>query len=130
MSGGQGSRDRPVDPAAVRRAGAGMPGDQVLAGMVAQLSLVADVTRLRVLLALRAAGELCVGDLAVAAGVSDDAAGYALRMLRTGGLVSFRKEGRMVFYWLPDGFPGRLLDECVLARGSLAPSARGGGGER
>ncbi len=107
-----------------------MPGDQVLAAMAAQLSLVADVTRLRILLALRAAGELCVGDLAMAAGVSDDAAGYALRLLRAGGLVFFRREGRVVFYWLPGGFPGRLLDECVLALGSLAASSRGEGGKR
>ena len=128
MSGEYGTHDHPVDPAGVARARAGVPGDRVLAGMAAQLSLIADVTRLRILLALRAAGELCAGDLALAAGASDDAAGYALRMLRTAGLVSFRKEGRMMFYQLADGFPGRLLDECVLVLGRLAPQARGGGG--
>jgi DNA-binding transcriptional ArsR family regulator len=83
--------------------------------------------RLRILLALRAAGELCVGDLAMAAGASDDAVGYGLR---TAGLVSFRREGRVVFYRLADGFPGRLLDECELVLGSLAPQASGGGGAR
>ena len=130
MSGEENSHDHPVDPAGVARAREGMPGDRLLAGMAAQLSLIADVTRLRILLALRAAGELCVGDLATAAGASDDAVGYGLRMLRTAGLVSFRREGRVVFYQLADGFPGRLLDECVLALGSLAPHARGGGGAR
>ena len=36
----------------------------------------------------------------------------------------------MVFYWLADGFPGRLLDECVLALGNLAPSSWDEGGKR
>jgi DNA-binding transcriptional ArsR family regulator len=126
VSGEQDTHDHPVDPAGVGRARAAVPGDRVLAGMAVQLSLIADVTRLRILLALRAAGELCVGDLAMAAGASDDAVGYGLRMLRTAGLVSFRREGRVVFYQLAEGFPGRLLDECVLALGSLAPDARGG----
>lgn len=130
MSGEQDTHDHPLDPEGVARARAGVPGDRVLAGMAAQLSLIADVTRLRILLALRAAGELCVGDLAMAAGASDDAVGYGLRMLRTAGMVSFRREGRVVFYQLADGFPDRLLDECVLALGSLAPDARGGGGAR
>jgi DNA-binding transcriptional ArsR family regulator len=98
-----------------------MPAAEVLAAVAAQLSLAADVTRLAVLLALRAAGELCVGDLAMAAGASGDVVGYALRLLRTAGLVWFRKEGRVVYYRLADDFPPRLLDDCVLILGRLAP---------
>jgi DNA-binding transcriptional ArsR family regulator len=113
--------DHPVDRAGVGRARAALPADGALAGIVAQLSLIADVTRMRLLLALRAAGELCVGDLALAAGVSDDAVGYGLRMLRTAGLVAFRRDGRVVYYRLAGGFPARLLDECVTALGRLAP---------
>jgi hypothetical protein len=44
--------------------------------------------------------------------------------------VLFRKEGRVVFYWLPDCLPGRLIDECALAPGGLPPSPCGGDGER
>jgi DNA-binding transcriptional ArsR family regulator len=126
-TGGTGAHDHPLDPARVARARAGIPAAGALAAIAAQLSLAADVTRLRVLLALRAAGELCVGDLAMAAGASDDAVGYALRMLRTAGMVSFRKEGRVVYYRLADGFPARLLDECVLILGGLAPRPGGDG---
>ena len=104
-----------------------MPAAGVLAAIAAQLSLAADVTRLRVLLALHTSGELCVGDLALAAGATGDAAGYALRMLRTAGMVSFRKEGRVVYYRLADSFPGRLLDDWVLMLGRPAP--RHGGDE-
>jgi ArsR family transcriptional regulator, lead/cadmium/zinc/bismuth-responsive transcriptional repressor len=105
----------------VAQARADLPAAGVLEAIAAQFSLVADITRLRVLLALRAAGELCVGDLALAAGTSQDSVGYALRVLRTAGLVSFRKEGRMVYYRLAEGFPAQLLDHLVLMLGRLAP---------
>jgi hypothetical protein len=34
-------------------------------------------------------------------------------MLRLAGLVSFRKDGRMVCYRLSDGFPHPLLEHCL-----------------
>ena len=61
----------------------------------------------------RPAGELCVGDLALALDVTEDQVSYALKMLRLAGLVSFRKDGRMVFYRLSDGFPHPLLEHCL-----------------
>ena len=48
-------------------------------------------------------------------------AGLGAGALRTAGLVSFRKEGRVVYYRLKDGFPARLLDETVVMLGRLAP---------
>jgi hypothetical protein len=38
---------------------------------------------------------------------------YGLKMLRLAGLVSFRKDGRMVCYRLTDGFPHQLLEHCL-----------------
>ena len=99
---------------------AGMPVAGVLAAVAAQLSLAADVTWLWVMLAMRAAGERCLSDLAAAARVSDDTVGFALRMLRTAGLASFRKAGRVVCCRLAGGFPARLLDDCVLTLGRPA----------
>ena len=40
---------------------------------------------------------------------------YALRVLRTAGLVSTRKDGRVVFYRLSTGFPVPLRDHCLRA---------------
>ena len=60
-----------------------------------------------------AAGELCVGDLALALEVTEDQVSYALKMLRLAGLVSFRKHGRLVCYRLSDGFPHQLLEHCL-----------------
>ena len=81
-----------------------------LAGL---LGLIADPVRSRLLFALSAVERLCVGDLALALGVTDDAVSYALRMLRTAGLVTFRKEGRVVYYSLAESFPHPLLEHCL-----------------
>lgn len=77
------------------------------------LSLMADPVRVRVLDALETVDELCVGDLALALDISEDAASYALRLLRTAGLLASRKVGRTVMYRLADRFPKPLLDHCL-----------------
>lgn len=105
--------DHPVDRArvAAARAGALSVGDAGrLAGL---LGLLADPVRSRILFALATAGELCVGDLALALDVTEDQVSYAVKMLRLAGLVSFRKDGRVVFYRLSDGFPHQLLEHCL-----------------
>ena len=77
------------------------------------LSLLADPVRSRILSALDQVEELCVGDLALALGVSEDAASYGLRLLRTAGMVVNRKVGRVVYYRLADEFPEPLLAHCM-----------------
>ena len=42
-----------------------------------------------------------------------DAVGYALRLLRTAGFVSSRKDGRIVYYRLAEGFPEPLREHCL-----------------
>ena len=102
--------EHPVDPDRVehaRRRGLS-PDDAIrLTGL---LSLVADPVRARILYALDEVEELCVGDLALALEVSEDATGYALKLLRTAGLVATRKQGRVVYYRLADGFPEPLRE--------------------
>jgi len=75
--------------------------------------MLADPVRSRILFALSAAGELCVGDLALALDVNEDQVSYAVKMLRLAGMVSFRKDGRMVCYRLSDAFPHTLLEHCL-----------------
>ncbi|AFZ31624.1 transcriptional regulator, ArsR family [Gloeocapsa sp. PCC 7428] len=64
-------------------------------------SLLGDPNRLRIL-SLLAAQELCVCDLAAALDMSESAVSHQLRTLRTMRLVSYRKQGRNVFYNLQD----------------------------
>ena len=65
-----------------------------------------------------------MGDLALALDVTEDQVSYALKMLRLAGLVAFRKDGRMVCYRLSDGFPHRMLEQCL--RELLAIAVPGG----
>ncbi len=74
---------------------------------VAELELVAgiakalaDPTRLAVALALRDGGELCVCDLAWVCERSDKLVSHHARILRAAGLVTSRREGKMVLYAL------------------------------
>lgn len=77
------------------------------------LSLMADPTRARLLYALDVVDELCVGDLALALSATEDSVSYGLRVLRTAGLVTRRKAGRVVYYRLAEGFPEPLPQHCL-----------------
>jgi DNA-binding transcriptional ArsR family regulator len=89
------------------------------------LSLLADPVRSRILSALDYVEELCVGDLALALEISEDAASYGLRLLRTAGLVTNRKVGRVVYYRLADEFPEPLLAHCLRQLITLTRTATG-----
>jgi ArsR family transcriptional regulator, lead/cadmium/zinc/bismuth-responsive transcriptional repressor len=65
------------------------------------LGFLADTNRLRIL-SMLADEEMCVGDLAIALGMNESAVSHQLRTLRAIRLVSFRKQGRHVFYRLQD----------------------------
>ncbi|KAB8330401.1 helix-turn-helix transcriptional regulator [Scytonema tolypothrichoides VB-61278] len=60
-----------------------------------------DANRLRIL-SLLAQQELCVSDLAGVLNMSESAVSHQLRNLRAMRLVSYRKQGRNVFYRLHD----------------------------
>ena len=105
--------DHPVSPERVAAARAGVLSVEQASRLAGLLGMLADPVRSRILFALSAAGELCVGDLALALEVTEDQVSYALKMLRLAGLASFRKDGRMVFYRLSDGFPHQLLEHCL-----------------
>jgi DNA-binding transcriptional ArsR family regulator len=75
-----------------------LPAAQQMAEFFAVL---ADPTRLR-LISILAEEESCVCDLAARLSITDSAVSHQLRALRTNRLVSYRKEGRQVFYRLHD----------------------------
>ena len=105
--------DHPVSPERVSAARAAVLSAGDAGRLAGLLGMLADPVRSRILFALTAADELCVGDLALALEVTEDQVSYALKMLRLAGLVSFRKDGRVVFYRLSNGFPHPLLEHCL-----------------
>jgi ArsR family transcriptional regulator, lead/cadmium/zinc/bismuth-responsive transcriptional repressor len=107
------THEHPVDAERVEAARAGVLSLEEAGQLAGLLGMLADPVRSRILFALVTAGELCVGDLALALDVTEDQVSYGLKMLRLAGLVSFRRDGRMVCYRLSDGFPHQLLEHCL-----------------
>jgi DNA-binding transcriptional ArsR family regulator len=103
----------PLDPDRVTHARSRLPSAEDTARLTGLLSLMADPVRIRLIYALDIVEELCVGDLALALDVSEDSVSYALRLLRTAGLLVTRKQGRVVFNRLADDFPAPLRDHCL-----------------
>lgn len=65
-------------------------------------SVLADPSRLAILVCIHYAPLISVSDLAAAVGMNDTAVSQALRLLRAHGLVAARRSGRVVRYELAD----------------------------
>lgn len=101
-----------------------LPGEESAQAEADRFRALGDPTRLRILAALSLA-ELCVCDLSGLLGISQTATSQHLKILRTFGMVRYRKQGRMAFY--------RLADPSLtawLARLRTAPVEEGLGYER
>ena len=95
-------------------------------GIADVFGLLSDPSRVRVLFALLEAGEMCVCDLAQMVEMSPYALSHALRLLRTAGVVTNRRDGRMVRYRLADSHVRLLLDVTREHLGhEQAPAGRG-----
>lgn len=103
----------PINPAQIAHARSRLPTVEDASRLTSLLSLMADPVRLRLIYALDVTEELCVGDLSLALGVSEASVSYALRLLRTAGLLVTRKEGRVVYNRLANDFPAPLRDHCL-----------------
>lgn len=72
------------------------------------LKTLAEPTRLRIMLLLNAADELCVCDLHSILGISQPKISRHLQPLRVNGLVNDRREGIWVYYRLNPDMPDWL----------------------
>lgn len=77
-----------------------LPSVEELEAAAQRAKSLADPTRLRLAIALRQGGEMCVCDLAWIGERSDKLVSHHLRVLRQAGLARSRKDGRMVVYAL------------------------------
>jgi DNA-binding transcriptional ArsR family regulator len=75
----------------------------------ALLKLLANENRLLILCRLALKGEMPVGDLAAAVGLSQSALSQHLARMREEGLVATRREAQTVFYRIADDNAKRLL---------------------
>jgi ArsR family transcriptional regulator, lead/cadmium/zinc/bismuth-responsive transcriptional repressor len=102
---------RIIDPDKVCEAIEGLGDPSDVTACAQRFALLGDPTRLRLLLAINAAGPISVSDLAVAAGLSDVTASQTLRYLRASGAVTTERDGRIIRYQLRDAAIGELLDQ-------------------
>lgn len=118
---------------AVTTARAALPPVDELERVAGLVALLANASRLRMLLALQPArsprAELCVCDLALVAGASKSMTSHQLRLLRAAGLVRRRRSGRLTYYRLAGGaLLPLLIDLASLATpeaSTVAERARG-----
>lgn len=86
-----------------------VPGPEEAGRLAETFQVLADPGRVRLIAALVEAGELRVGELAAAAGLSETACSHSLRLLRAAHVVRHRKVGRTVLYSLDDAHVRELL---------------------
>lgn len=92
--------------------------DEVQASALAvRAAALGDATRLRVATALAAGGELCVCDLAWITGRAENLISHHVRVLRSAGLASSRRQGKMVLYQLT-GAGAALLASVLSSSGA------------
>lgn len=98
-----------------------MPDRSAAAAAAAQARAFGDPTRLRVASALSVGDELCVCDLAWVCGLAQNLVSHHVRVLRTAGLATSRRDGKLVMYRLTP--VGRLLLAAVCGVDEVPPVA-------
>jgi DNA-binding transcriptional ArsR family regulator len=100
---------RVIDEERVCRAIAALGDPESIRTQAQHHAVLADPTRLSLLTCIRDAGPISVSDLAAATGLHDTTVSQALRHLRAAGIVSTRRDGRIIRYQLADHQVAALL---------------------
>lgn len=100
-----------LDLPKAERLRAGRLNDEASQALAERARAFADPTRLMLACALAQTDELCVCDLAWVAERAENLVSHHLRALRTAGIVSSRRDGKMVMYAVTA--LGRLLLDAV-----------------
>ena len=89
-----------------------MPDEDTLIDLSELFKVFGDSTRIKILTAL-SCGELCVCDLSTVVGMTSSAVSHQLKILKNAKLVSFRRDGKTVFYSLADDHVGTMLSQGI-----------------
>lgn len=100
---------------AVRRSSPDLPG------WIGTFGLFSDLTRVKLLIAVHAAPDASVGELAAATGLATNTVTQALITLRTAGVVSVRKDGRSRRWTLTDDAAHQVLHHMNARHSPLHP---------
>ena len=92
----------------VRRVEEVMPDEQELLDLAEFFKIFGDSTRIKILYVL-SQSEMCVCDIANPLQMGQSAISHQLRVLKQMRLVTFRRDGKTVFYSLADGHIQTIL---------------------
>lgn len=94
----------------VRQVNEKMPAEEMLFDLAELFKIFGDTTRIKILFALLES-EMCVYDIAALLHMTQSAISHQLRVLKTNGLVKFRREGKLLFYSLSDDHITSILSQ-------------------
>ena len=94
----------------VERVKAALPDEDLLCDLAELFKVFGDSTRIKILYVLFES-EMCVCDLAQLLGMTQSAISHQLRVLKNAKLISYRREGKTVFYSLSDDHVRIVLGE-------------------
>ncbi len=102
-----------------------LPDSQFVELAVEVFAMLADATRVRIVLALKDAGELSVNHLADILDKQPSAVSQHLAKLRLARIVATRQDGQRVFYRLENEHASRLVTDAIFqAEHSLGGTPR------
>ncbi len=87
-----------------------MPPEDRLYDLAELFKAFGDTTRIRILFALFEA-DICVCDLAASLGMTQSAISHQLRLLKQARLVSGRREGKQIVYFLADDHVRTIIQQ-------------------
>ena len=76
-----------------------IPKKEVLAGLADFFSIFSDATRMKIISALTIT-EMCVTDISEILGINQTTVSHQLKIMRQAGVVGFRREGKILFYFV------------------------------
>lgn len=87
---------------------ANLPGPKECSEVAEAFKLISDATRLRIVWLLCHCEE-CVGNIAAAMEMTDQAVSHHLRLLKKSGLIVSRREGKEIYYKMAESRQAELV---------------------
>ena len=75
--------------------------DELICDLADLFKIFGDTTRMRILYALQE-GEMSVGTISAALGMTQSAISHQLKALKSNNLITNRREGKTIYYFLAD----------------------------
>ena len=87
-----------------------MPEEETFYKVADLFKVFGDSTRVKILFALFE-NEMCVCDISSLLGMTQSAISHQLRVLKSAGIVKYRRDGKVVYYSLDDAHVKNIFNE-------------------